>query len=144
MAGDVGGVEGGVVCHQDVILDDEIIRKVHQSEIEDDPEPIKGTELRFTLSERAAVYVVITQAVSGHKKGKRCIAGRKRHAKKCTTTRVLGTLARAGTSGPNRIAFSGRIGKKALKPGSYRMLIVAKDLSGNVSVTSHASFTIVK
>lgn len=41
------------------------------------------------------------------------------------------------------MAFTGRIGRKALKPGSYRATVTAKDAAGNASKPSTTNFTIV-
>lgn len=42
------------------------------------------------------------------------------------------------------MAFSGRIGKKALKPGSYRLTITVIDAAGNVSKPVVKRFKIVR
>jgi hypothetical protein len=42
------------------------------------------------------------------------------------------------------IAFSGRVGRKALKTGSYRALVTARDAAGNRSRQRTLSFKIVK
>jgi hypothetical protein len=41
------------------------------------------------------------------------------------------------------LAFSGRIGKKALKPGRYRLRATATDGYRNVSKEKRANFTVV-
>ncbi len=41
------------------------------------------------------------------------------HAARCTAKRTEGTLKRAGRAGANRVAFSGRIGSRALSAGGY-------------------------
>ena len=40
--------------------------------------------------------------------------------------------------------FSGRIGRKALKPGRYRALITATDGAGNKSKTKQLKFRVVR
>ena len=42
------------------------------------------------------------------------------------------------------IAFSGRIGRKALKPGSYRFRLVAIDAAGNKSADRLLKFRVVR
>jgi len=59
-------------------------------------------------------------------------------------TSAVGTLKRAGTKGLNRIRFSGRIGRRALRTGRYRVVIRATDAAGNRSVPSAARFRIVR
>jgi hypothetical protein len=42
------------------------------------------------------------------------------------------------------VKFSGRIGKKALKRGSYRLVVTAIDSAGNKSKAKRLSFRVVK
>ena len=79
-----------------------------------------GTRLRYILSERARVKVAIKRAV---RRG-----GRVR-------LRTVGSLTRDGAQGANTIRFSGRIGRRALRPGRYRAVIRATDAAGNRSQT---------
>ena len=78
----------------------------------------RGTRLRYVLSEPARVRVTIKRAVrrNGH-----------------TRYRRIGTLRRSGVAGANRIRFSGRIGRRALRAGRYRAVIRATDAAGNRS-----------
>jgi len=52
--------------------------------------------------------------------------------------------AGSGAAGTNRIAFSGRIGRRALKPGRYRIVAVARDESGRASTARRAAFRVVR
>jgi hypothetical protein len=83
-----------------------------------------ATAFRFKLSKAARVRVSIARKV----KGKR---------------RAAGKLSRAGRAGKNRIAFTGRIGKRALKPGRYVAVVQARDPEGRVSQKRTVRFTIV-
>ena len=58
--------------------------------------------------------------------------------------RARGTLVRQGSAGANRIRFSGRIGKKALAPGRYRLVARAVDPQGRRSAPKRASFRVVR
>jgi hypothetical protein len=108
--------------------------------------PPKGTTFRYTLSEAARVVFTIDRSSTGRKAGKRCVkqtrANRKR--KKCTRFARAGRFAVNGVAGANRHKFSGRIGGKTLKPGSYRATLVATDASGNASVAKRLTFKIVR
>lgn len=89
------------------------------------PRVPKGTEFRLRLSERSTVEIVIERL-----RGDR---------------RVVGTLTRRNQGpGGRRIAFSGRIGKRALKQGRYRATIAATDPAGNRSAEQHVGFVIVE
>ncbi|HEX6652858.1 MAG TPA: hypothetical protein VF072_08955 [Thermoleophilaceae bacterium] len=47
-------------------------------------------------------------------------------------------------AGANRRRFSGRIGRKRLKPGRYRATLVARDPAGNASHPKRLKFRIVR
>ena len=49
-----------------------------------------------------------------------------------------------GSAGRNTMNFSGRIGKRKLARGSYRLAVTAIDTSGNTSKSKKKSFKIVK
>jgi hypothetical protein len=77
-----------------------------------------GTRLRYALSEGARVTIAIRRAVrrGGH-----------------AHLRTIGSLRRTGSQGANTIRFSGRIGRRALRPGRYRAVMRAIDAAGNRS-----------
>jgi PKD repeat protein len=81
-----------------------------------------GTTLRLTLSERATVSIAIARGKT-----------------------ASGTLVRKNL-GPGKVSvvFSGRIGSKALKPGTYTATITATDAAGNRSKAVHIKFTVVR
>ena len=53
-------------------------------------------------------------------------------------------LTRVGAAGPNRVAFSGRIGRAKLRAGGYRARFTATDAAGNRSATATLRFTIAR
>jgi len=105
-----------------------------------------GTTFGYTLSEAAKVRIVIAQAASGQRRGKRCVAPTRRlgKARACTRIFVKGTLTRTSHQGTNRVAFSGRIGSRKLAPGRYQATITATDPAKNTSKPQTISFTIVR
>ena len=107
----------------------------------------------------------------GKKKKKRCVSNTKKNKRKlknqiksnhkkkklskkklrseirkasCTLYKNKGALARSGTKGKNTVPFSGRIGKRKLARGNYRLVATARDVAGNVSKPKRKSFKIVK
>jgi hypothetical protein len=62
---------------------------------------------------------------------------------RCTRTITIATLTRSAHAGLNKVAFSGRIPGKALKPGRYRAAFTAIDGAGSAPPRS-LSFTVVK
>jgi hypothetical protein len=85
----------------------------------------RGTTLRYTLSENARVVLKIKRKAG-------------------TRYRTVGTLRRSGIKGINRIRFTGRIGRRALRAGRYRAVIRATDAAGNRSAPSLTRFRIVR
>jgi CSLREA domain-containing protein len=107
----------------------------------------RGTAFRYTLSEAATVRIAMSRASAGRRKGKRCVKPTRklRRAKKCTRYVIAGkTLTRISKAGANKVAFSGRIGKKRLKPGHYRAVLIATDAAGNRSLAKTLKFRIVR
>jgi hypothetical protein len=78
----------------------------------------RGTRIRYSLSEAATVELRSQRAVRDRRTGKRRWV-------------AAGRLRRTGSAGANRVAFSGRIGRRALRPGAYRLIVRATDAAGN-------------
>jgi hypothetical protein len=103
-----------------------------------------GTVFSFTLSRAATVKLAITTSRPGRRSGKSCKP--ESHAlqrkQRCTRTVTVATLIRAAVAGANSIAFTGRIGHKALRPGRYRAIVTATDQAGTSAARS-IGFTVV-
>jgi hypothetical protein len=107
----------------------------------------KGTTFVFTSSEAGTATITISRAAQGRRRGRRCVKTTKknRKARKCTRyTAARPPLTRRAVAGANAVPFSGRIGTKALKPGSYRATIVVADAAGNRSQAKSIGFKVVK
>ncbi len=94
-----------------------------------------GTTLRFTLAAPARLQITITTTAPGLRHAHICVTPTARlkraHAKGCTRTLTVGTLARAREpEGIDSVAFSGRIGSRALTPGNYRAGLSADNNAG--------------
>jgi hypothetical protein len=85
---------------------------------------VRGTVINYTLSEDATVRFAI-----------RRVRSRRR-------SRLVGTLTRAGIAGDNSLPFSGRIGRRPLPVGAYRLVARATDAEGNRSRSRRVSFYI--
>jgi hypothetical protein len=88
----------------------------------------RGTRFRYTLSEAARVTLKIQRALPGRR----------------ARYRTVGTLKRTAAKGANRISFSGRIGRRALRRGPYRALIRAVDAARNRSSRRTARFRVAR
>jgi hypothetical protein len=53
-------------------------------------------------------------------------------------------LTRAAVTGANTVPFSGRIGRRKLAPGRYRVVVTVRDAAGNTSSPKTAAFRIVR
>lgn len=106
----------------------------------------RGTRLRYTLSEAAGVTIKIQRNLPGRRSSGRCLrpSPRLRHAKRCVRHPTVGTLKRSALNGANRMRFTGKVAKRALRRGSYRAVIRATDAAGNVSAPARLRFRIVR
>jgi DNA-binding beta-propeller fold protein YncE len=108
------------------------------------PAPV-GTTFRYRLSTAADVTLTINRLRPGRRVGGRCVkptrANRRRPA--CMRRVRAGRLRRAGLQGRNRTRFSGRIGRRALRPGRYQVTVVATT-GGRSSAPRRASFRVVR
>jgi hypothetical protein len=62
----------------------------------------------------------------------------------CALFRPAGRFATSSPAGITRKAFSGRIGRAALKPGHYRLTLTATDAARNASKPKRLAFTILR
>jgi hypothetical protein len=83
--------------------------------------------------------------VPGRRKGRRCVAPGKasKGAAKCARLVTVGTQSWSVVAGASKVPFSGKLGGKALKPGSYKASLIARDAAGNVSAAKAAPFTVL-
>jgi virginiamycin B lyase len=105
-----------------------------------------GTTIRFMLSEPAKVTMSVQRRTLGRRVGRHCrkATAHNQGTHRCTLWRAAGTLRRGALLGPNSVAFSGRIGRRALRTGRYRLKTRAVDPAGNRSKARIAPFTIVR
>lgn len=111
------------------------------------PAPL-GTSFRFDLSEPAGVEIVFSRTAPGLRSGRKCLAPssrlRRHRARRCTRTILVGKLSRAHEAqGADSIAFSGRIGRRALAPHSYEATLVAS-AGGLASAPVRLALTVVR
>jgi hypothetical protein len=88
----------------------------------------RGTKISFSLNTKATVTIWIDRKLKGRRSGKKCVKATRKNRRKKACTRFVrrGKLVRKDlAAGRQKIAFSGRIGRKALKSGNYRMTLQA-------------------
>jgi hypothetical protein len=84
----------------------------------------RRTAFRFKLSERGHVTIAIRRVTRLH------------------ATRSAGAIKRSAHKGRNRVAFRGRVGHRALKPGRYVAIAQATDSAGQRSAKRKVHFTL--
>jgi Tol biopolymer transport system component len=80
-----------------------------------------GTRIVFRLDRASSVTLTFSRLLPAHRKGKRCLTT-VRKGKRCTVVRVVGRLTvHKGRKGSNTVKFSGKLGRRALARGGYRL-----------------------
>lgn len=106
----------------------------------------KGTALRVTISESAALRITISRATKGRRAGKVCKPQTKANRRRtsCTYAKTETTLRRSGATGAVSVTFTGKVGKRKLPAGRYTATLVATDAAGNASAPAKLSFAITR
>ncbi|HYV14999.1 MAG TPA: thrombospondin type 3 repeat-containing protein [Conexibacter sp.] len=107
----------------------------------------KGTTIRFTLSEPAHVLFTIERRVPGRRlPGHSCkkFSRANAHGRACTRFKLVGRFAQQAAAGHDRKGFSGKLGRRSLAPGRYRMLLAATDAAGKRVVAKALNFIVVR
>lgn len=104
------------------------------------------TKIKLKLTEKASVSFYVQKPVKGRTVGTSCKKRTKKNksAKKCTLwVRASTTLRKSGKAGrTNSVKFTGKVGKKQLAKGSYRLFAVATDSAKGKGPSKTASFKI--
>jgi CSLREA domain-containing protein len=106
----------------------------------------KGTTFRFRLSEAARVVFDIQQPRPGRRVAGRCVKPKRSNRRRPACKRFV-TAARfavTAKAGDNVKKFSGRVGRRALKPGRYRATLTATDAAGNSSTPKRLALRVVR
>ena len=106
----------------------------------------KGTTLILRLSESARVRFVVLRKSRGRKVGWRCVkpTRRNRNRRRCTRLTRTGTFVRSAPAGRSKVAWSGRIRRKALRRGGYLVRATPTDAAGNTGTPRSLSIMIVR
>jgi predicted outer membrane repeat protein len=87
-----------------------------------------GATVSYSLSTAATVTFTVERRVKGHKRGKRTLPG---------------SITVTGKQGPNSFRFSGRLGKKKLPPGRYKLVAIPTDALTGDGASMRAPFRIL-
>ncbi len=103
-----------------------------------------GPLVTFRIDRPASVTYRVARRLAGRRARGRCVAPARAAsgARACLRLApVPGRFLRAANAGSNRLRFSGRVGGRALRPGSYRLLATAR-AGGAAGPTARAAFRI--
>jgi hypothetical protein len=108
-----------------------------------------GTTVKFRLSETSTVTFKVQRALKGRRIRGRCRPATRRNKlrsrRKCKRYKtVRGSFKKTGGAGANSVRFTGRVGGRRLKVGSYRLVAVAVDSAGNKSSAKRRGFRIIR
>jgi hypothetical protein len=106
-----------------------------------------GTTITYTLSEAARVTFTVQKYRPLSRVCRRRLARTTRHRTGTRCRRWIslkGRFAKASAAGPTSVRFRGRLRHRTLKPGRYRLVIRARDASGNVTRPRRPAFRIVR
>jgi|tagenome__1003787_1003787.scaffolds.fasta_scaffold20929781_1 uncharacterized repeat protein (TIGR01451 family) len=107
----------------------------------------RGATIRYSVSEPATAMLRIKRLRPGRRNRGRCVreTPRLRRKPRCTRATAVSTLTRRHTrAGLQKVAFSGRIGRRALARGKYQVVIGARDAAGNSARPRTLKFQIVR
>jgi hypothetical protein len=100
--------------------------------------PRRGTTISYASTEAASVRIVVERCAKRARK-----KGSKKRTGRCLRFKPLkGALVQQGVKGPNRLRFKGRLRRKPLKPGPYRLKATATDAASNRGKAVRARFAI--
>jgi PKD domain len=105
-----------------------------------------GTTFRFRLDKGASLAIALSRQASGLRFGRRCVRPSRglRGHRRCTRLVVVRpALTRSLPAGANAVPFSGRIGRRALVPGSYMATLTAT-AAGRAGTPSRLGFRVMR
>ena len=108
----------------------------------------RGATLSYRDSQAALATFTIQVPKRGFVSGRRCLAAAPRghhgSLKRCTRYVSLGTFTHSDPGGPVRLHFTGRVRRKPLAPGAYRLQAVARSTAGVTGTSVFTPFRIVR
>jgi acid phosphatase type 7 len=106
----------------------------------------RSTTFRYMLSEAALVKFRIGRKAKGRMAGGRCrkATHRNRRGRRCNRYPRVGSFYQRGVAGRNKKRFRGRIGRRKLRPATYRASLVATNAARSRSRARRVSFRVVR
>jgi hypothetical protein len=107
----------------------------------------RGTRVKYRLSEAATATFRVKRELTGRRVRGRCVRPTRanRGRPRCKRYRTLrGSFSHIGTAGLNRFKFTGRLARRRLRRGHYRLVATATDAAANESTPARRSFRIIR
>lgn len=105
-----------------------------------------GTTITYKLDEAARVRFTVQKSRPLSRVCKRRLAKQSRHRTGLRCARwisIKGHFSKASVAGISSLRFTGRLNRRGLRPGTYRLVVRATDHSGNVTKPRRSTFHIV-
>jgi hypothetical protein len=106
-----------------------------------------GTTIAYRLSGAATVTFGVTKPAAGRRAGGKCVKPTRanRRGRRCTRwVAVRGTLKQAGNADANSLRWSGKLARRALRPGRYRLTARARPATGAAAPAVVKPFTVLR
>ena len=106
----------------------------------------RGARVRYGLRRPASSRILIERARPGRRVRGRCrrASRRLRRRRRCTRWVQAGIVSGSGALGQVEQPFSGKIGRRALRPGRYRATVLATLSRGTAARPARTAFRIVR
>jgi hypothetical protein len=90
-----------------------------------------GAAVDFSLTGTGSITLTLQRVTTGHRKGKRCLSGKKKHTKACTIYTNEYTISKKGlTTGSISVPLPAKAHGKKLPKGKYRVLVTPISAAG--------------
>jgi hypothetical protein len=105
--------------------------------------PRTGTNISYRDTQAATTTFTVRQPRRGIRRGRSCVRPRRgQSGRRCTRNVPVGRFTHRDRAGANSLHFTGRVGGRKLKPGSYRLQAVPR-FGGRNGRAISARFSIV-
>jgi hypothetical protein len=99
-----------------------------------------GAKLTWRDSAAASSTFTVVRLTGGRRQGKSCRnpSRSNRHGRRCTLRVAVGTFGHLDKAGADSAHFSGRLRGRKLAPGSYQLIVAARNAAGTGAAVSRA------
>jgi hypothetical protein len=104
-----------------------------------------GTTVSYNASQAATTTFTVQRPEAGVRKGRGCVKrGNRAHGgKRCTRYTNVGSFTHVDSAGANGFHFTGRVSRRTLRPGSYRLQAVARGATRKPGPPATTGFRVI-